>query len=561
MGTKKLDQDEKYISIGLKPSTKLDNGHYEILSNLGDPGGFGITYLGYDNKLNSKVAIKEYFPRTYANRNSNMTIVPTNTKEDKADFQWGYNAFKKEAQTVANLPKHPNVIDVKNLFEENGTAYFIMSYAEGVDLEAYLQENHPLSQKEIEDIIFPFLNGVKHIHKHNILHRDIKLANVLITKENQPILIDFGTARNELMQRSKKLTAVYTAGYASLEQHTQSKEGPYTDIYAIGMMIYALINGITDTKLLPSSVKRFEALHSKNVSLLTFPEDKRFSKGFINAVKNALEINKEDRPQNIQALIDLFQATKSKESSKISSLTITIISTTALILGAVGYYFYPNSTTIEKKVIPTPIPMPQKETNSIVTTIPIPKEEKKIEEIKLVQKDVTIKSTQPVSTLSTVNHIKEAEKAIMRGEMTKAIEHLKQDSSSKTPKGALRIAELYHALNNETKNAIIWYEKSEKMGYIKAQYPLAVLYCKYGNFTKFNNSKNIFEYAKDSRKEFKYDIGLCYNELGNIRKAREWFEASASMGYAPAKENLYTLLRGELGYSDSKARKAIDKLR
>ena len=538
METKKLDSNEKEVSLGLKPSTKLDNGHYEILSNLGDPGGFGITYLGYDNKLNSKVAIKEYFPRTYANRKSNMTIVPTNTKEDKADFQWGYNAFKKEAQTVANLPKHPNVIDVKNLFEENGTAYFIMSYAKGIDLEAYLQENHPLSQKEVEEIIFPFLEGVKHIHKYNILHRDIKLANVLITNDKQPILIDFGTARNELMQRSKKLTAVYTEGYASLEQHTQSKEGPYTDIYAIGMMMYALINGITDTKLLPSSVKRFEALHSKNVSLLTFPDDKRFSKGFINAIKKALEINKEDRPQTVQELIDLFKESESTHSStKRSSLIIGISTLATFIIGATGYYFYQKPTPVleleqKERVVQT-------ETKAEATAVAVPKE--------------TIK-------VYSVDALKKAEKAIMKGEVFKAIEYLKQDPSSQTPKGALRIAELYHALNNETKNAITWYEKAEKLGYIKAQYPLAVLYCKYGNFTKFNNSKDIFEYAKNSRKEFKYDIALCFNELGNITKAREWFEASAIMGYSPAKENLYTLLRGELDYSDKKARRIIDNL-
>jgi len=538
METKKLDNDDSYISVGLKPSTKLDNGHYEILSPLGDPGGFGITYLAYDNKLNSKVAIKEYFPRHYANRDSQMTIVPTDTKEDKADFQWGYNAFKKEAQTIANLPKHPNVVDVKNLFEENGTAYFIMSYAKGIDLEAYLQENHPLSQKEIEEIIFPFLDGVKHIHKYDILHRDIKLANVLITSDKQPILIDFGTARNQLMQRSKKLTAVYTEGYASLEQHTQSKEGPYTDIYAIGMMMYALINGITDTKLLPSSVKRFEALHSKNVSLLTFPDDKRFSKGFINAIKKALEINKEERPQTVQELIDLLKENQSTDAStKRSSLIIGLSTLAIFIVGATGYYFYQKPTPLLD--IKPKESITQTETKTETTAIALPKETVKV---------------------SSVDALKEAEKAIMQGEILQAIAYLKQDPSSQTPKGALRIAELYHSLNNETKNAITWYEKAEKLGYIKAQYPLAVLYCKYGNFTKFNNSKDIFEYAKDSRKEFKYDIGLCYNELGNITKAREWFEASAVMGYAPAKENLYTLLRGELNYSDKKARQVIDNL-
>jgi serine/threonine protein kinase len=413
-----------------------------------------------------------------------------------------------------------------------------MSYAKGIDLEAYLQENHPLSQKEIEEIIFPFLDGVKHIHKYDILHRDIKLANVLITSDKQPILIDFGTARNQLMQRSKKLTAVYTEGYASLEQHTQSKEGPYTDIYAIGMMMYALINGITDTKLLPSSVKRFEALHSKNVSLLTFPDDKRFSKGFINAIKKALEINKEERPQTVQELIDLLKENQSTDAStKRSSLIIGLSTLAIFIVGATGYYFYQKPTPLLD--IKPKESITQTETKTETTAVAVPTE--------------TIK-------VSSVDALKKAEKAIMQGEILQAIEYLKQDPSSQTPKGALRIAELYHSLNNETKNAITWYEKAEKLGYIKAQYPLAVLYCKYGNFTKFNNSKDIFEYAKDSRKEFKYDIGLCYNELGNITKAREWFEASAVMGYAPAKENLYTLLRGELNYSDKKARQVIDNL-
>ena len=539
METKKLEDVNDYITVGLKPSTKLNDGHYEILNNLGDPGGFGITYLGYDCRLNSKVAIKEYFPQSYANRQSNMTVIPTNTLEDKADFKWGYDAFKKEAQTIANLAKHPNIIDVKNLFEENGTVYFVMSYAEGVDLETYLQENHPLTQKEIEDIIFPFLEGVKHIHKYNILHRDIKLANVLITKDKQPILIDFGTARNELIQKSKQMTAVYTEGYASLEQHTQSREGTYTDIYAIGMMMYALINGITDTALLPSSVRRFEAMQTKNISLLTFPEDNRFSKTFINAIKKALEIQKENRPQTVQELIDLLKGTENpKEPSEPKPKKIVLwagVAISTLLILLAGYQLLFNQATTIKQTTTVILPTPQeiKETTAIPTATP---------------------------PLPSIDHIVEAERAIERGDIKGALTHLEQDKSSETPKGALHIAQLYHSIKGEEQNAIKWYEKAEKLGYIKAQYPLAILYCKQGNFKKFNNSKGIFEYAKDSRKEFKYDIALCFNELGNIRKAREWFEASASMGYQPAKENLYTLLTGELGYDKKKAQEIIDKL-
>jgi len=547
MGTEKLDKEKNYISIGLKPSTKLDNGHYEILSNLGEPGGFGITYLSYDCKLNSKVAIKEYFPRTYANRNENMTIVPTDTKENKADFKWGYDAFKKEAQTIANLEKHPNIIDVKNLFEENGTVYFVMSYAQGVDLEAYLLDHHPLTQKEIEEILYPFLEGVKHIHKYNLLHRDIKLANILITKNRQPILIDFGTARNELVQRSKKMTAVYTEGYASLEQHTQSKEGAYTDIYAIGMLIYALINGITDTKLLPSAIKRFEAMHGKKASLLTFPDDKRFTKGFINAVKKALEIKKENRPQSVQEFIDLLKKSETKPKRKM--LLISSI-TTILLIGGVAYitknredfFVFKKQEEIVDE-IKKPI-----ETIKKVQTV------EKIESIKERKKPIEI-----ITKKKVIDNIELAERAIMSGNFLMAIQYLKKEDSPNTPLIATQIAKLYDTLGNQKINAIKWYEIAEKRGYIKAKYPLAILYCKQGNFKKFQ-SKDILHYAKNSRKEVKYDVGLCYNDIGNMTEAVKWLKDSASMGYTPAKETLYTLLTQEIGNSDKEARKIIKNL-
>ena len=562
MGTKKLDTDEEYISIGLKPSTKLDNGHYEILSNLGEPGGFGITYLGYDCKLNSKVAIKEYFPRTYANRNKNMTIVPTDTKEDKADFQWGYNAFKKEAQTIANLEKHPNIIDVKNLFEENGTIYFVMSYAQGVDLEAYLSDHHPLTQKEIEEIIYPFLEGVQHIHKYNLLHRDIKLANILITKNRQPILIDFGTARNELIQRSKKMTSVYTEGYASLEQHTQSKEGPYTDIYAIGMLIYALMNGITDTKLLPSAIKRFEAMHSKKASLLTFPDDKRFNKIFINAVKKALEIKKENRPQNIQEFINLLK--KGEDKSKNSILLISSITALILIGGAtyIGFYkeefFTLESEKLFAKERREPIEI-KKPLTVIPKVITVEKTEPQPTPNNLRPESSKIKKEEIIRE-KVIDNIALAEKAIIEGKFLTAIKYLKKEDSTDTPLIATQIAKLYDTLGNQKINTIKWYEIAKKRGYIKAKYPLAILYCKQGNFKKFQ-SKDILQYAKNARREVKYDVGLCYNEIGNMTQAIKWLKASTVMGYSPAKETLYKLLTQEMGKNNEEAIKIIKNLK
>ncbi len=564
MGTKKIEsssepkgtvkipkeRDKEFGSVELRPSMKLNSGNYEILGQLGDPGGFGITYLGYNTSLKRKVAIKEYFPRTYANRDSSMTIVPTASKQDQDDFEWGYNAFIKEAQLIANLPKHDNVIDVEALFKENGTAYFAMSYEEGQDLEAYLRDNHPMTQEEIENIIFPFLEGVKHIHEHDILHRDIKLANILIkAKDNQPVLIDFGTARNQLLQRQKKLTAVYTEGYASLEQHTQSKEGPYTDIYAIGMVIYSMMNGITDTKLLPTAIKRFEAMHSKKISLLTFPDDGRFSKRFIDAVKKATEIEVKNRPQSVDELIKLFKEGKSETDTngmKIKKAYIISSIVAVALLG--GAYFYYNKN-YQTEISTTKLTS----TSHVITPLvvkTVPKEPKPTPILPLEEE---------VSNVD-IDYFNEAKLALSQRNTQKAIEYFKISANKGNPLAAFELGEIYDLKLNKINSAIKWYSKADELGNLKAKYPLAILYCQKGNFKKFNSDKTILEYAKNSRKEVKRDIGLCYNLMGNINESKKWFEYAVKMGSNKAKELLYITLRKEFGYSDKKAKEHIDKL-
>ena len=559
-GTVKLNKEEnnEFGSIELRPSMKLNSGNYEILGKLGEPGGFGITYLGYNTSLKRKVAIKEYFPRSYANRDSNMTVVPTESKQDQEDFEWGYNAFIKEAQLIANLPKHDNIIDVEALFKENGTAYFAMSYEEGQDLEAYLRDNHPMTQKEIEDIIFPFLEGVKHIHKHNILHRDIKLANILIrTKDNQPVLIDFGTARNQLLQRQKKLTAVYTEGYAALEQHIQSKEGPYTDIYAIGMVIYSMMNGITDTKLLPTAIKRYEAMHTKKVSLLTFPDDGRFSKRFIDAVKKATEIEAKDRPQSVDELIELFKEEKSetdisggKKIKKVYTIS-SIIAIVALLGGAYFYYNKTSQTPISQTSL-TSTPTTIATSNPVKTSAP--------STVTTNPKPTPTPTIKEEVSNDDIDYFNEAKLALAQGNIPKAIEYFTISANKGNPLAAFELGEIYDLRLNKRNSAIKWYEKADKLGNLKAKYPLAILYCQQGNFRKFNSDKTILEYAKNSRKEVKRDIGLCYNLMGNINESKKWFESAVKMGSNKAKELLYEVLTKEFGYTDKKAREHIDKL-
>jgi TPR repeat protein len=132
---------------------------------------------------------------------------------------------------------------------------------------------------------------------------------------------------------------------------------------------------------------------------------------------------------------------------------------------------------------------------------------------------------------------------------------------NKSPKVALQIAQLYEMLENETRNAMKWYQTAEEMGNLKAKYPLAILYCKEGNYAKFKDEeKSILEYASHARKEVKFNIGACYNDLGNISSAEYWFKEATKMGDQNAKKNLYQLLKTEYGYADNKAFTIIKNL-
>jgi serine/threonine protein kinase len=299
-------EEEHLGTIELSSSTILNRGQYKILKQLGKNNHFTITYLAKEIRLDAYVVIKEYFPRTYANRSSDNQIIPTHQK----NFNSGYEAFKEEARVIANIPNHSNIIGIKNFFEENDTIYHVMDYIKGDSLENYLIKNYPLNQKTMEMIIFPFLEGIKHIHKYNILHRNIKLSNVLMCKNGTPILIDFAISKEKSKQYSQNSKTSYTEEYKAIEQQRGNKEGEYTDIYAIGMMMYTLINGIVNINELPSSQQRLNALKAQKNAPLNFYHRKKFSKNFIKAIEKALEVRPKDRPQTIEEFSKLLNTKK-----------------------------------------------------------------------------------------------------------------------------------------------------------------------------------------------------------------------------------------------------------
>ena len=239
------DESLKRGPLVLAHRTPLHNGQYLIGKVLGKPGGFGITYLALDTKLETRVAIKEYLPRDLAGRDGDHATVSAHSAEDGENFRYGLTQFLQEARTLARFD-HANIVRVRNFFEENSTGYLVMDYYDGITLADYLaqQPQGKLPEKTAVDILMPILDGLREVHAKNFLHRDIKPQNIYLTTGNRAILLDFGAARQAMGERSRSISVVLSEGYAPYEQyHRRGEQGPWTDIYASAAVLYHAVAG------------------------------------------------------------------------------------------------------------------------------------------------------------------------------------------------------------------------------------------------------------------------------------------------------------------------------
>ena len=283
--------DNEHPYNALPKEHLLDNGKYELVRVLGRPGGFGITYLGFDHHLDEAVAIKEYLPSDLATRATDHSVVPQ-ASHFRDDFQWGRNNFFNEALTLARFD-HRHIIKVYRLFEAHNTAYIVMEYAEGETLEEYLEREGPLPEAELKGILYPLLDGLAVVHEAGILHRDIKPSNIMIREDGSPVLIDFGSARQAIGAKSRALSAIVTPGYAPIEQYSSGgNQGAWTDLYALGGVCYSALTG---------QVPDDATARVPNDPLV--PVSRRCagwgSGAFLSAIDGALSVYGEDRPQSI----------------------------------------------------------------------------------------------------------------------------------------------------------------------------------------------------------------------------------------------------------------------
>ena len=283
----------------LLPHRTLLNGQFLVGRVLGKPGGFGITYLGWDLNLQTRVAIKEYLPRELAGRATDRATVAPHTQDEGEQFHYGLEQFLREARTLAQID-HPNIVRVRHFFEVNGTAYLVMDYYQGLSLAEHLERHGGrLPEEQAKQVMLPILDGLRAVHAKHFLHRDIKPQNIYLARIDsggtRPILLDFGAARQAMGERSRSLSVVVSAGYAPFEQyHRKGNQGPWTDIYSAAAVIYRLVTGVTPP----------EATERRDVDLLKPAAAFGVSKPLSDALSEALSLAPEQRPQTVRG----FQA-------------------------------------------------------------------------------------------------------------------------------------------------------------------------------------------------------------------------------------------------------------
>ncbi len=259
-------------------------------------GGFSSVYLARQLADQIQVAIKEFLPRKQAHRTWNNVVV-ANSEEDRILFNRGRALFFEEAKVLSKL-KHPNIVEVINFFQANSTVYMVMTYDYGVSLNNVITDGViDISEQFLLEVFVALLDGVSIIHRHEMVHLDIKPGNILIRPDNDPLLLDFGAIQKNSQAGKPNQTLVLTNGFSPVEQYTSKSIGAWTDIYAIG----ATMRSCIERKVPPPSPSRLK-------EDTQIPAVKAFKRKYptylLEAIDWAMEIQPKNRPQSTDELLD-----------------------------------------------------------------------------------------------------------------------------------------------------------------------------------------------------------------------------------------------------------------
>ena len=282
----------------LSSESSLQGGRYRIVRMLGS-GGFGITYLGTQTGLERNIVIKEFFMTDYCLRDeySNLLTVPTVSNVEFVErFK---DKFLKEARHIAQL-KHPNIVNIIDVFEENGTAYYVMDFIEGGSLVEKVQREGSLPENVAKRYILQIADALNYIHQRYMNHLDVKPGNIMLSRNDNAILIDFGLSKQYDSQTGHQTSTTpvgISHGYAPMEQYKEggvSEFSPETDIYSLGATLYYLLTGARPpvSQEINEDGLPLDQLKAKNISWPT-----------ISAIINAMKPRKKERTHDINTFI------------------------------------------------------------------------------------------------------------------------------------------------------------------------------------------------------------------------------------------------------------------
>ena len=276
-------------------------GDFKITGIVGE-GGFGIVYLAYEATLDRTVAIKEYLPSSIAGRTSSQSVMVRSQLNSQA-FTTGLKNFLREAQLLARF-SHPAMVEVHRVWEQNSTAYMAMRYYDGKTLRELRQADGKFDEMYIRRLVEPIFDALTLLHAQNVIHRDVSPDNILMRGNGSPVLLDLGAARLVVGGMTQALTTILKPGYAPIEQYVDDgtmRQGPWTDVYGLGAVIYYLLTGAAP----PQAVARMitDPLRNTLASKAKIP----VAPYFLDALAKALAVRPEDRYQAVDELRDGLQ--------------------------------------------------------------------------------------------------------------------------------------------------------------------------------------------------------------------------------------------------------------
>lgn len=536
---------------------------YEIKDILGQ-GGFGITYLAYDKNLAHEVAIKEYMPVDLAVRESDNSVVAL-TSELEERYRWGLERFIEEARTLGQF-KHPNIVRVRNVFEANNTAYMVMDYELGESLQEILSRRKILDESDIEMVIFPIIDGMKLVHAHGFIHRDIKPANIFIRVDGDPVLLDFGSARQSLEATRNSITSIFSKGYAPIEQYSSKddEQGPWTDIYALGATMFRAIAGVPP----PDAIDRSSAIsHTSRDTYVNAVEigEGRYSPPLLKTIDYAMQFKRQDRPQSITEWVSEYalrthstagsdaqqQVAESNSPDNFQSILqnaekgdITAQSSLA--------FMYAKGINVEKNECEAALwyckAAEQGHINSqfnlgVMYAKGRGVEQNYNEAFKWYKKAAEQDDTSAQATLYLM---------YLKGIGTAKDEHeaykwCKRAADRGNLNCMYSLGEMYWkgiGVGQDYNEAFKWYKNAAEMGHINAQLNLAFMYGK-GEGVERNDIESYHWYrkaAESGNPYAQYNLGVIYAKgrgiPQNITEAQKWYEKAASQGNENASKAL-----------------------